>query len=90
MRRRIRQDIFIEVLLHLLTSTFLKQGVIERARDVSVWKEFAKEASGAAKYSELGTLLVRIHAVSIPAVPSCMCSCGRIVFLEQFCGCFYV
>ncbi|KAG0602146.1 hypothetical protein M758_11G162800 [Ceratodon purpureus] len=41
-------------------------GVVERARFVSVWKEFAEEASAAAKYSELGSLLVRIHAVVEP------------------------
>lgn len=80
MRIQIRKDIFIEILFHLLISTFLKQGVVERARDVSVWKAFAQEASGAAEYSELGTLLVRIHAVSTPAVSSCIFSCCLIVF----------
>lgn len=40
------------------------QGVVERARNVSVWKEFATEAIEASKYAELGSLLVRLHAVS--------------------------
>uniref|UniRef100_A0A7I4BQG6 Uncharacterized protein n=1 Tax=Physcomitrium patens TaxID=3218 RepID=A0A7I4BQG6_PHYPA len=41
-------------------------GVVERARYVSAWKEFAREATEATKYSELGSLLVRIHAVVEP------------------------
>lgn len=43
---------------------YFQQGVVERARMVSLWKEFAKEAIEASKYSELGSLLVRIQAVS--------------------------
>lgn len=50
--------------LSICDAEYLQQGVVERARVVSLWKEFAKEAIEASKYSELGSLLVRIQAVS--------------------------
>eukprot|EP00250_Pteridium_aquilinum_P014879 c22256_g1_i1 orf=87-4457(-) len=39
------------------------QAVVDRARDVSFWKDFAKDAAKAATYQELGGLLVKLQSM---------------------------
>lgn len=38
--------------------------MIEAARDVLVWKEFAREASHCTGYTDLGRMLLKLHTVT--------------------------
>lgn len=39
------------------------EAVVERARNVNAWKEFAKEAAQCTTYSDLGRMLLKLHSM---------------------------
>lgn len=58
-RRFIMQKLAVGMLN--IVDQFHTEALIETARDVMVWKEFAMEASRCGGYSELGRMLLKLH-----------------------------
>ncbi|XP_068654250.1 histone-lysine N-methyltransferase SUVR5 [Aristolochia californica] len=64
-RRYIMQKLAVSMLN--VSDQLHNEAVIERARQVAAWKEFALEAYNCEAYSDLGTMLLKLHSMILPA-----------------------